>query len=510
MLVMQTRYDDFLLERALVMVAESTVVYSDRLRKMLRGIRSPVSDGLLSMEGKDLEVAANYLDLSDNDKEVIEFTPDKKAEVIKTKTEEEGIRRMKEDGSMVSPALYSVMGIDTDTIDHFIPSQGDMCRIISTHVLEGPEVRPALQGSVWAVADFSGRRAVVRMSRLEVPDNEVWTKHRQPVRVGRVVRAMLKAAGREVSDVEVEHFVNKYKAAWDRARDAFRNFEVVQGPVIAEWYSSDRYAKHDGGTLKSSCMRTKPTFFFHIYTMNPEVCSMLILKSESDLYKIEGRALVWETSEGITFMDRVYFNHESDVQLFRDYALSKGWYYKRANDSDHDMTAIGPDGQTEHFFKVMIKPLDYGRYPYMDTLKFLSEGSQSHLLTNDEYSGWRKKLESTTGGWEGTCETCNDSGTVECGECAGEGRVKCPQCGGDEDQECWRCDGDGENDCDSCDGTGKDKDGDDCEECSGKGKQQCGHCEGEGRTDCDECNANGYVLCPECDGSREVDCPDCS
>ena len=53
------RYTDFLLESLLL---ESVVYYSDKFKKMLSQIDSPVATTLMDMESKDLEIVNNYLD----------------------------------------------------------------------------------------------------------------------------------------------------------------------------------------------------------------------------------------------------------------------------------------------------------------------------------------------------------------------------------------------------------------------------------------------------------------
>ena len=500
------RYGEFLMERAVAMVAESVVVYSDDLRRILRRVGTPVSDSLLAIEGEDHEVASNYLDITD-DKEQVAFTPDKKAQALADQIKAEGLRKYT--GSMVMPRndlgsnLLTDMGIDPGGLDDFSPSAGDMCKVVSTHL------SPA--GTPWALVDFSGKRCVVLQNDLEDPMEVLWQRNRQRVRVGRLVRAMLRAAGREFTDAQVEEFVNKYKAAWDRSRDAFRNFELVSGDKIAHWYWYGNYAPARGGTLHNSCMARKPDSFFEIYTKNPDVCSLLVLKTEEDESKITGRALVWKTNEGFTFMDRVYTINESDVELFRDYAHSRGWYHKEDNDSCGDMAALGPEGQMVYKVSVEVKALDYRKFPYMDTMKYLEEGRQ-YFLSNDDESKWDKRLQSTTGGYDGMCETCNNSGRVECGRCDGEGKEDCRNCGGDGDVDCYECDGNGTLDCRTCDGKGELDEDDEtrpCPDCDAKGQVECRDCGGKGEVECGDCEGDGTMTCRLCHGDGERDCPEC-
>ena len=56
-------FNDFILESFL---NESIVVFSDKFKKLLSKIDSPVAKSLLDMESKDLDIANNYIDIADN------------------------------------------------------------------------------------------------------------------------------------------------------------------------------------------------------------------------------------------------------------------------------------------------------------------------------------------------------------------------------------------------------------------------------------------------------------
>jgi hypothetical protein len=71
-------FNDFIFESLL---NESIVVFSDKFKKLISKIDSPVAKSLLDMESKDFEVANNYIDLSDN-KNQITFIADRKAQEI--------------------------------------------------------------------------------------------------------------------------------------------------------------------------------------------------------------------------------------------------------------------------------------------------------------------------------------------------------------------------------------------------------------------------------------------
>ena len=69
---MITKYDNFLLEKLITMINESEVVFSDKLRKLLREIESPIAKAICDTESKDFKITSNYFDISDN-KDSISF-----------------------------------------------------------------------------------------------------------------------------------------------------------------------------------------------------------------------------------------------------------------------------------------------------------------------------------------------------------------------------------------------------------------------------------------------------
>ena len=280
-------------------------------------------------------------------------------------------------------------------------------------------------------------------------------------------------------------------------------------------------------------MANSPASFFEIYTSNPDVCQLLILKTE-DGQKIKGRALVWKLAgpQEITYMDRVYTHDDSDVELFRQYAAKNGWYRKPNNNHAVDEYMITPEGTSVRLGSLYVKvgKGGYSRYPYLDTLKYYNE-YKGTLSTNDD--GSCITLEDTGGSyinneecdWCGgdgrvDCPDCDGNGDFECSECNGAGEVSCNDCDGDGKVDCADCDGSGDVECSSCDGEGKDEDGEECSDCEGKGRVSCDDCSGEGKVECDncggkcdvecgDCDGRGRVECDRCDGDGRVDCPEC-
>jgi hypothetical protein len=195
--------------------------------------------------------------------------------------------------------------------------------------------------------------------------NKLWNSQRTDVKVGRYAKRVLTSVAKlTVKDSDIEIFVNLYKSSFDYEKGLKDRLEIVSGDDIKDWYSEDTY-QTGGGSLNNSCMRySKCQKYFDIYTKNPEVCQMLILKNENN--KLIARALIWKLVNEQTYMDRVYTVNDSDTNIFKEYATEKGWstYYGRNND-----------------MKVQLKNEEYNKFPYMDT--FYSYNKSVNILVND-------------------------------------------------------------------------------------------------------------------------------
>jgi hypothetical protein len=217
-------------------------------------------------------------------------------------------------------------------------------------------------------------------------------------------------------------------------------------------------------------------------------------------------------------VDRIYTNNDSDVELFKQYAYSKGWYHKPNQSSSNDYSMVGKEGNKRegHLVVNLKSDGDYRNYPYLDTLKYFN--TSSGKLTTEEMRGYGDyiTLEDTGGRWieDEECDNCGGNGRVDCYECDGDGKVDCGECYSRSARrstgkvECDECSGSGEVDCGECDGKGE-VDGESCSDCSGKGKVSCSDCDGDGEMDCPECDGDGTRECSECDGDGRLDCPEC-
>lgn len=479
------RYLDFINE-SLELLFESNVVYSNNFRKVVGKIEHPLAKAILEIENQDHPVRNNYLDINLKSNDKLGFIPDRKAQEILGDTKVYvnfvgsggGWLRNKE----VNQGIFDKLGYTYEEgIEPYNAPSIEVGEIISETISE-------TSGKKYAWVKFPNGQGVYNAEKLRIVDNKekaLWSKGRQEIFVGRGIRALLTSAGVQFLDKDLEEFVNLYKATVDKMNDRFQYFESIKGQEIGHWYHYSNY-KERQGSLGSSCMSNVKSEYFDIYMSNPDVCELVILKSDDDDSLIVGRALLWTLRDGKKFMDRIYTSKDSDVQLFKDWARENGWYTKQYNSSTDSGRAIAPDGSQVDLgtLTVNIKTGMYEAYPYLDTLKYFKprEGTLSNRRTGgDEYT-----LEDT-GGELYRCEYCGGSGMQTCGNCDGDGWF-----------DCNRCSGSGERECGQCNGSGKVEGEEECPECGGSGNNQCSYCDGDGREDCDDCNGRGEHSCYEC------------
>jgi len=220
-------------------------------------------------------------------------------------------------------------------------------------------------------------------------------KSRSTTTIGRIVSKLFP---NKYKEVEVEEFVNRYKASRDTS-----NLELVTGEDIRHWYHGDHYAS-GGASLNGSCMmydECQP--YLDIYVENPDNISLLILKDKKNPDLIRGRAIVWNLylPSGRTFMDRIYTTQDSEVILFKEYAKEHGWIYKVYQNADEEGpwfdTKLDKE-TTENLVVYKLNKPSGEQYPFMDTMKFFDGQSISNSI--EQVGSSPKKLEDTEGGFD--------------------------------------------------------------------------------------------------------------
>jgi hypothetical protein len=250
--------------------------------------------------------------------------------------------------------------------------------------------------------------------------SEIWTSpQRQEMKIGKFLVKIFKD---KYSAAQIEKFVNEYKSKSEEQDDKLK---VVYGEEIRKWYQEKRYSE-GGGTLNGSCMRSNSCQpYFDIYCKNTpdnediksgkaySWCGMLILTDDND--KLLARAIVWfntvkpqkinekgERISGRVFMDRIYSNADHHMNTLKDYAKKKGWLYKQQQTFSNP-AYIDPVDDSKHTLTLAcrLRPMEFGTYPYMDTMIYYSPSTGRLASSPGKYVGHKRlKIQSTGGNYE--------------------------------------------------------------------------------------------------------------
>jgi hypothetical protein len=60
--------------------------------------------------------------------------------------------------------------------------------------------------------------------------------------------------------------------------------------------------------------------FMKLYADNPDKISMVVLLHDN---KLAGRALIWKLDDGSTYLDRIYYQFDSDINLIYEWVTEK-------------------------------------------------------------------------------------------------------------------------------------------------------------------------------------------
>jgi len=322
------------------------------------------------------------------------------------------------------------------------------------------------------------------------------TKGRSPVKIGRFVNALFNnddiksdledyMDNKEVKPKDIEEFVNLYKST---STDVKKEFKIVKGDDIKDWYDIKKYASDDKGTLGNSCMADKSGAHFNIYAKNSS-CSLLIMVDSNN--KLIGRALLWKLKESPCeakyFLDRIYTRSDADVLRFKSYADEKGFLYKKSQSCGSTESLLFKYKENPVFGVISVKLEDWKcrKYPFIDTLPFLDY--KNGILSNVAKPNTENIVLQSTDGDEEKCYECNNKGYVDCDDCEGNGESECGYCRGTSFKLCPDCKGIRGTKCDTC---------------KSKGRITCDKCDDV--SSCESCNGSGRKLCPDCTGVYNV------
>lgn len=347
------KYTEFILEK---LILESNVIYSSKFRKILSRMKdNRIAEELLNIENKDLDVIANFFDVKVDNDNVVTFTPDRVAQQILNEKKDVyryigGRGGWLTNNLATNGTIFGILGFVPKTGEVYRPNNTELGEIVSMYKSEK-------SGKTWCYVKFQGGEGVYNFEKLQKVEQDtekiIFTKSRQEIRTGRAVRLLLQANGVTCTDSEIEQFVNSFRSILSLMNDVFSRFEIVEGDDLGFWYNRKNYLHPHKGTLGSSCQAVGRLDWLEIYIKNPDTVKLLILRSDEDLDKIIGRALLWKLEDGSTLMDYPYTSNDSDYKVFQEYAKSKGW--KSVEEDDGEFVAY-------------LNPGEFDKYPSVDNM----------------------------------------------------------------------------------------------------------------------------------------------
>ena len=404
------KYGDYISEKAVYeLLLESKVVYSKKFINLLNKMKAnKLATELLNLYSKDVDgVTQNYIDITDL-KDAVSFTPDRKVqELTKDKPD---TWKITSSGRYLTTSdrndkLFEALGYDKAQYGCWAPDTGAVGLILS-------ETVSRTSGKIYVMfKEYEGERIGVvnkeAMEPTEAEDQRIWSTSRNNIKIGRLVRAILTASKIPFTDSEIEQFTNTYKATYDFAKDALKQFDIVKGDKIAYWYDEENYVS-GGGSLNNSCMASVGSDYFDIYTQNPQV-SLVILYGEggsieSEKYtdsKIKGRAILWDAKldgQPVKFMDRIYTSQDADAELFKQFAEKNGWWFKKRQSMEPGDDFTDGSSSKKGKIKVNLDDTDFEYYPYCDTICYID--TNTGIASNKWWSDSNRMLRDTGGSYE--------------------------------------------------------------------------------------------------------------
>lgn len=157
------------------------------------------------------------------------------------------------------------------------------------------------------------------------------------------------------NDHQIETAYNNFVALKE---GSFYKLQILSGDDITFGYKRDNYANFINGTLHKSCMTDKLNYL-SIYTQNPNQVQLAVLTSPNG---VEARCLIWTTSDGHKFFDRIYFTQD--------------WCEKILFEKLENLQYLCIDKHLENPLDVILDKVEFEDYPYVDSFRYRMVGSK--------------------------------------------------------------------------------------------------------------------------------------
>jgi hypothetical protein len=420
------KYNDYLTEKQIInLINESVLVYSPKLVNLLKRMpRNRIAVELLRLNKSDVDgITQNYIDVTDRDS--FSFTPDRRVQQMlgDRPTVFKAMNARNLTSSDKNNGIFERLGFDKETTQKWSAPNGSVLRILSETVTKtsGKTYVMVEERNADGSEKEGARIAILNKEGLEVfaPELEaIWTTARNPLRLGRMARAILTAGSVEFTDHELSQFVEQFTATFDFAADALRQFDVVSGNDIHKWYDQNRYVA-GGGSLNHSCMSSASRSKLSIYCNNVNVSLVILYDDAGEVVdgkytsnKIKGRAILWKNcdinGEVATFMDRIYTTFESDTELFKQFAEKEEFFFKTNQGYGGQSISNGTRTIDRPDIICNLNESDFGMYPYMDTMYCVDVENNKCSNDNDSLGDRVRFCQHTDGTWEGADEEEGD------------------------------------------------------------------------------------------------------
>jgi hypothetical protein len=201
-----------------------------------------------------------------------------------------------------------------------------------------------------------------KIDKIEAEDKDYWEpKMRYTARPGSIMKKLFKT-----NSSEIEYFASQFLAIVD---PPVFHMKVVKGNDISKFYQHNNYYQQSG-SLGASCMKCSPANYFDIYTQNEDKISMLLMLDQYD--KVMGRAILWNGND-FKLLDRIYVCNDNYLYYFYNWAKENSCFYKEENTWYTPKNIMYDGEKTIKEFEISLKNVDFEKYPYMDTFKWLDK-----------------------------------------------------------------------------------------------------------------------------------------
>jgi hypothetical protein len=242
----------------------------------------------------------------------------------------------------------------------------------------------------WSVAEsIADPRKISYAPAMRDVDNNA---RRRYCSVAKFLKGPARQKGLSITDAEADRVG---QLVGDHFPDSYDyTFDVVRGLVQQAYRDADVGDMH-------SCMTGGS--YVRWYDENPDKVGIVKIMQGSNYV---GRALIWNTDQGVTVVDRVYpSNNGPHTNALHKWCEENGYDYKTSQTYNDGCLKSGRMDYT-----VTMAPSEDGDWPYLDTFKYTDNHPESSDSIKLELKERLYAFRCTSGGYDGglSCRYCDD------------------------------------------------------------------------------------------------------